>query len=152
MNKWGVRLIAFFFLIEAIYYFLPIITKIWHATGLWGLDLAYTIAFLYTGVQLLRFHPNGRSWALFIWWLITVFAGLFLFSIIWQVVFSIDFGGPKWLDERLRPIFALLVSFGFVILCYAPIHFLTRKDVKQLFEKATVTETIASTSETSSSS
>lgn len=138
MNKWGVRLIGFLFLIEAIYYFLPLITKTWHPTGFWEIDLVYAIVFLYTGIQLLRFHPSGRNWALFILWLSTLLSGFFLVWISLSLTTtSIYFANPQWLNESSRPIFALLLFVGAVIIfLFVPIYFLMRKDVKQLFQNA----------------
>lgn len=156
MNKLGVRLIALVFIIGAITDVYGLVTGTRHAQGGLGFDLGLTyngkpidvmawmevVVLLYAGIQLLRFHPSGRNWALFIFWVMTVFAGIFLFWFIGSLATaSIQISNPPWLSENSRSIFAILLLIGIIIVfCLVPIYFLMREDVKQLFEKPVAVE------------
>ena len=155
LAKWGVRLIGFLLFVGAISDFYKLITGTRQIQGFLGFDLGLNhdgkpidvmgwlgvVILIYVGVQLLRFQPSGRYWALFIFLVSTL---LLVVNLVWFIgLFTtassggtrIDIANPQWLDEKSRPIAAILLFVGVIVFYCVPAYFLMRKDVKQLFHK-----------------
>jgi hypothetical protein len=156
MKKWGVRLIALFFIIRAVSSIYGLISGTFRVNGFLGFDFTYNgkptgimawvsvAIFLYVGVQLLRFHQSGRDSALFVLGLEMFVSAIFL---IWMSVLWVkDFGENKgsglawnlslfhWHSE-IRGLSVVIVYFVEIfIFLFIPFYFLKRKNVKQLFE------------------
>lgn len=146
MKKWGVRLIGVFFLIAAAYNVISavenysLLTADTPTPDFWGFDLVYAIVYLYPGIQLLRFHPSGRGCALNVLWLLVLLSGILLVvfasAVYRHYTGEIDFGGPKWVAENLRPIAIILTPVGLLFFFLVPINFLLGEDVERLFGKS----------------
>jgi hypothetical protein len=153
MNKWGVRIIAMFFFILAIWDVYALLTG-GHTHGAFGFDLGITkdgkpdidymawvevVICIFIGIQLLRFHPSGRGCALNVLWLLVLFSVLLLVilgvSVYRHYTGTVDFGGPKWLNENLRPFAAILIPVGLLLFFLFLINFLLGEDVERLFGK-----------------
>jgi hypothetical protein len=165
MNKWGVRIIAMFFFILAIWDVYALLTG-GHTHGAFGFDLGITkdgkpdidymawvevIICIFIGIQLLRFHPSGRGCALNVLWLLVLFSGFVLIASVITVygVYTgkVNIGGLTWLNENLRPIAAILLPVGVLIFFLISINFLYREDVELLFKKSVAQQESASTSD-----
>jgi hypothetical protein len=165
MNKWGVRLIACLFFIRAISDIYELIANTGSAEGsslgwrviIGGANLSSFMAWVeiiilvFAGVQLLRFQPSGRYWALFTLWISTLVSGVFLIRMIVGVTkafyqhepieayFTISFGDT--VGNKVEGVIPLLLLFvGAFVFYLVPVYFLMRKDVKQLFEKPVAVE------------
>jgi len=164
MNKWGVRLIAVYFCVWAIFDFYTLTTGNGKTNGFLGFELAvsqngkpvdvmaWLQAFVFMGVavRLLSFEPGGRYWALFVFWIKSIKSAGFL---VWMIVVSInDFyktdipnlalkiNIPIWVGELKGFSVALFYFVVFLIFYFIPTYFLMRKDVKCLFEKPVVAD------------
>jgi len=139
MNKWGVRLISCLFFISPI-------SNVYNLTTGGRIDVITLVSgvfHVYIGVQLLRFQPSGRDWALFFFWLGTIIVGVLCTWIIILSIYTLYTGTsfpyelhPKWGGEINDPIIFSVISIGFFLCCFVPTYFLMRKDTKILFQKA----------------
>jgi len=168
MKKWGVRLIGLLFFIRAISDIYALITYTGPAGSFTGWVMEFSrwnvntdfmgwveIAILiYAGVQLLRFHPSGRLATLALLWVATLSLGGFLIWMTVLVTKSFYFNEPielshtSWFGEVRGPIPFLLLVFGAFVIYAIPTYYLTRKDVKQLFEKNDTPKETAPVSDT----
>ena len=172
MNKWGVRLIAVYLFAWAISDFYKLLTDNENMGDFLGLESYGTpvpimgwievVIYIYAGIQLLRFKPSGRNWALFIFGLLSLFSGAFLVVMVavWinsyftlaEFPLTFDFPGSAWLGEIGTSIISMALLVGLILFFYfLPTYFLMRKDVKRLFDKIDTTETSAPNSEVTAS-
>lgn len=156
MNKWGVRLIAVYFFVWAISDLYKLLTGNGNTGDFLGLEYKgnpiavmgwiKVVVYLYVGIQLLRFKPSGRNWALFIFGLASLVSSVYLVVIaaVWfnsyftleEFPFTVNFPGSAWLGEIGSSIIAVAIIVGvFSFFYFLPFYFLIRKDVNSLFEE-----------------
>ncbi len=157
MVKWGVRLIGLLFIFEAVWDLYYLFTDGNNAVRFVGFSggisygdnyteiLAWIIAcaLAYIGYRLLRFHTEGRAWALIILWPTAVLSGISL--LVFMILPIASFASSKEISMKLYvfdksfeindPVSVLLI-FGSFFLFYAiQVWFLMRRDVKIEFQK-----------------
>ena len=177
MNKWGVRLIGYYFFARAILTAYGLILSPYNAGGFFGfqsinasyslpffgsgtqidfLALGEVIALLFIGYYILRLNSTARGTALLILWPPTIYYGIYFVLMTLVAIFS--FFSPEakasatltffqWSRDVNDPVILALAHAGFFLFYSIPTYLLMRKDVKQLFEKTAVTETNRPTSE-----
>jgi hypothetical protein len=170
MNKWGVRLIGYYFFVRAILTAYGLILSPFEAGGFFGFqatDASYTLPFIGSGKQIdflalgevitlmligyfiLRLNLTARGTALIVLWPPTIYYGIYFILMTLVALFS--FFSPEvtasetltffqWSREVNNPIILALAHAGFFLFYAIPTYFLMRKDVKQLFEKPVTIE------------
>ena len=172
MNKWGVRLISAYFFVWAISKAVGIDNSkgssynielpFYKHSG--QIDLVGWIGvcvLLYVGYNLLRFDSTSRTIALISLWPSVIGMGVFFVLITYSAInaflsgayatadssMTFYFFHIKWPGEITNPALIYSIIVGRLMLVLAPLYFLMRKDVKQLFAKTDTTETSAPNSE-----
>ena len=169
MNKWGVRLVGFYFFVRAILTAYGLILSPFNAGGFFGfrlgnasyslpffgsgdaidiLALQEVVALLLVGYFLLRFNSTARLAALIVLWPPTIYHGIYFILMTLGAISSFFDSGAttsatltffQWSRDVNDPLILLLAFTGFFLFYSIPIYLLMRKDAKTLFQKVVTT-------------
>lgn len=151
-----IYLIAILFLLLALSDLVGLLTGSRSEKGFLGLDLGFTMdgqeldimgwvgvfVQLYIGYQLFRLSSEGRSCALILLWIWTIGVGITICIVFMLLIMSpsrvTEFSPATfWFFDYMAQIdlgVGLLICFIVLIFYSIPLYFLSRKDIKALFE------------------
>ena len=164
MNKWGIRLVGYYFFVRAILTAYRLILSPSYAGGFFGIhtNISYSLPFLgngdainlmamgevialsLIGYFLLRFNSSARLAALLVLWPPTIYYGIYFLLMTLAAISS--FFDPEtkasatltffqWSQKINDPIILALAFTGFFLFYFIPTYLLMKKDTKALFQK-----------------